>query len=252
MPMKNQSHTRFHAKGFTLIELLVVIAIIGILASMLLPALAGAKIKAHGTKCLSNTKQLMVALQMYVNNDGSSRLPPSHNSPAPLTTWAEHLLIYAETDKMFACPTVADGTQRSWNGSLKNNYAANFSVSPRPPGFIMDLVLNPTVTVYLTDGGTQAVNTTDPNLAVTPTSLYKSGCWILTNPNEQGDYWATAVLAGSAAQHGNWLDWGGPHLRHNSSTMSNVSFLDGHAESMKASQWYWADTPWMDPKRGGN
>jgi prepilin-type N-terminal cleavage/methylation domain-containing protein len=74
---------KFH-QAFTLIELLVVIAIIAILASLLLPVLAGAKEKASRTACVNNNRHLTLAMHMYID-DNSDWLPYSqwHNNFGP-------------------------------------------------------------------------------------------------------------------------------------------------------------------------
>jgi len=81
-------------RAFTLIELLVVIAIIAILAAMLLPALAKAKIKAQATQCMSNLKQLQVAWHLYALDNREHLATSGYTSPVEPTAWVDGWLDF--------------------------------------------------------------------------------------------------------------------------------------------------------------
>lgn len=119
-PKRPPQDKRFLASGFTLIELLVVIAIIAILAAILFPVFAQARERARGASCLSNLKQVGLALTQYTQ-DYDERLPPylvgratgthvrvTPNMTSP-TTPAERYTIAYEND---------DGHLLSWQDCI--------------------------------------------------------------------------------------------------------------------------------------
>ncbi|MEN6403754.1 MAG: prepilin-type N-terminal cleavage/methylation domain-containing protein [Armatimonadia bacterium] len=122
-------------RGFTLIELLVVIAIIAILAAILFPVFARARVSARKSVCLSNLKQIGTATLMYCQ-DYDETFPAC--TPWPITafdgrygprcvTWpnAPHfrqvMEDYVRNDDLWKCPLHASGAYDEWANELGRN-----------------------------------------------------------------------------------------------------------------------------------
>jgi len=116
-------------KGFTLIELLVVVTIIAILAALLMPALASAREKARQAVCMSNLKQLGLAMTMYADDHGGgviTRTPGTAGNVA----WYQKLIHggylhlpeigdypegYYEGPRLYRCPSLLTDDDGPYN-----------------------------------------------------------------------------------------------------------------------------------------
>jgi prepilin-type processing-associated H-X9-DG protein len=122
--------------GFTFVELLVVLATIAVLAAMLLPAIAGTKPSSQAFQCLENHRQLMLAMQMY-SQDNSDLMPPND---------------YPYTTAYATMSTTAKAQHKNW---VVGTMEQGLDASDRPattPGMVSELLdPNTLLSSYITN-----------------------------------------------------------------------------------------------------
>jgi prepilin-type N-terminal cleavage/methylation domain-containing protein/prepilin-type processing-associated H-X9-DG protein len=127
-------------RAFTLIELLVVIGVIALLASLLLPALARSKESARAAKCMSNLRQIGIALKGHVL-DNANLMPMMTNAAAPPAVpppSAPNIVLapdLSEGTNVFQCPSDdldlfrLTGSSYLWNSLLNGQPSDQLSIS---------------------------------------------------------------------------------------------------------------------------
>jgi len=142
-------------RGFTLIELLVVIAIIAILAAILFPVFAKAREKARASSCLSNIKQIGLAIMQYSQDYDEEWPYAAYNGG---TTLGNHWLVstspYIKSEQIWICPSgkstmrnsgswaawngIADRAAYSWNEDAQNRRSIAACGNPANTYLLMD------------------------------------------------------------------------------------------------------------------
>lgn len=171
-------------KAFTLIELLVVIAIIAVLTAILFPVLSRAKDKAKQTVCVSNNKQIGMAVMMY-SSDYDDYLPlDSHSSPYS-DVWIRSLMPYGGGKNIYRCPSdkSVNFDKPLENSLLKraSSYGLNFYMSPlledeEPTGSHgfnnLSSIVSPATTIYVAEMKTNSIS-----------EHYHPAWWYKNNPD---------------------------------------------------------------------
>ncbi|WP_174721499.1 DUF1559 domain-containing protein [Capsulimonas corticalis] len=230
--------------AFTLIELLVVVAIIAIIAAILFPAFAKVREKARQITCVSNEKQLGLALLQYVQ-DNDERMPGDHRGVAYPTGagWGAEIFPYVKSIAVYKCPDDPTGQTQNLNGLNEIDdpvsYAMNTNLDGGQPGGFLAGQLAPACTVLFVEvQGAQAdlLNANDDSRTTVSASPGVDGG---DTSNGYLDYFCSANYAtgpSSSAGMGNPPRTGNSYERLGSprhTDGSNFVLADGHVKFLR-------------------